>query len=224
MFCNSTFIQQLLISACVWLPFQSTALEVEPKNTCVDFNMYAAHYAPKGYNRMGTTGYGEFLGYSFGRTNYCDAAAFEASLGDDKFLCVTNPVVHKSKYFDYAMLCHDTNTRRLFKVVGVRNIPGNTCSADCMEMLESMSRACYCQYKIKIPIPSNDDIDVLLRTGSAGWSIKRDDGVFLISLSLSHKTDKAVQFRMTVESMRARQYPDKHANPTKDIEIDVGDL
>ena len=46
MLCNSTFIQQLLISACVWLPFQSTALEVEPKNTRVDFNMYAAWSLP----------------------------------------------------------------------------------------------------------------------------------------------------------------------------------
>ena len=37
-------------------------------DTRTELDIHAAHYAPKGYSRLGVTGYGEFLDYSFGRT------------------------------------------------------------------------------------------------------------------------------------------------------------
>ena len=124
----------------------------------VELNIYAAHYAQKGYCRSGLNRYGVFLDYSFGRTNYCDSTAFGVIEGTNKFLCVTNTIGHISNDFDVATLYHDAKSRRLFRVSACSSMPDNMSVADRIKFLNSISKAFDYMYRIKVPIPVVGDI------------------------------------------------------------------
>lgn len=193
-------------------------------DTRTELNIHAAHYAPKGYSRLGATGYGEFLDYSFGRTNACNNMAFEQSYGHDKILCVTNSIANRSNVFDFVTLCHDANSHRLFRIIASRTFPSSMSSADCIELLKVMSRDCDYRYKIKIPIPSSDEVDALLKNRHTGWSVNRGDSSFLISLSVSLQTKGLMQLTMTVENLQVRRRSEAHTSTINDIVVNVNDL
>ncbi len=222
---NNTFLQRSLLTAtCNLLIFLCATFDVALGDMRTELNIYAAHYAPQGYSRLGTTGYGEFLDYSFGRTNTCNNTAFDQSCGHDKFLCITNSIANRSKVFDFVTLFHDANSRRLFRITASRTFPASMSSTDCMNLLKAMSRDCDYRYKIKIPIPSSDEVDALLKNRHNGWSINRGDASFLISLTLSLKTNGLMELTMTVESLQVRRHSEAQTGAINDIKVDVNDL
>jgi hypothetical protein len=93
-----------------------------------------------------------------------------------------------------------------------------------MNLLKAMSRDCDYRYKIKIPIPSSDEVDALLKNRHNGWSINRGDASFLISLSLSLKTNGLMELTMTVESLQVRRHSEAQTGAINDIKVDVNDL
>ena len=189
-----------------------------------DFTIYAAHYAKKGYCRFGMTGLGEFLEYSFGRTNYCDSTAFEVHEGTNKFMCVTNSIVHISKDFDVATLYHDAKSRRLFKASVSRSLPDSMSVADRIKFLNSISKAFDYMYRIKVPIPCAADVGALMKNNHGEWSIERGDDLFLLTLSLSVSDNKSIRVTMTVESKQVRHPVKRRPDDAKDVEVDVSDL
>ena len=226
MFYGDSIILQrsLLIITCTLQAFLCAAFDVALGDKRAELNIYAAHYAPKGYSRLGTTGYGEFLDYSFGRTNTCNNTAFNQFCGHDKFLCITNSIANRSKSFDFVTLFHDANSHRLFRITASRTFPMNLSSTDCMNLLKAISRDCDYRYEIKVPIPSRDEVDALLKNRHNGWSINRGDASFLISLSLSLKTNGLIQLTMTVESLQVRRHFRAHIDTINDIEVNVNDF
>ena len=190
----------------------------------IEFNMYAAHYAQRGYCRSSLTGYGRFLDYSFGRTNYCDNTAFEVREGTNKFMCVTNTIVHISKDFDVATLYHDAKSRRLFKASVSRSLPDSMSVADRIKFLNSISKAFDYMYRIKVPIPCAADVGALMKNNHGEWSIERGDDLFLLTLSLSVSDNKSIRVTMTVESKQVRHPVKRRPDDAKDVEVDVSDL
>lgn len=222
---NNTFLQKSLLTiTCTLLTFSCATYDVVLGDTSAELNIYAAHYAPRGYSRMGTTGYGEFLDYSFGRTNTCNNTAFDQSCGHDKFLCITNSIANRSKFFDFVTLFHDANSHRLFRITASRTFPTSMSSADCMNLLKAMSHDCDYRYKIKIPMPSSDEVDALLKNRHNGWSINCRDASFLISLSFSLKTNGLMKLAMTVESLQVRRHSETQLGTINDIEVNANDL
>lgn len=193
-------------------------------DTRAEMDMRAAHYAPKGHGRLGDMGFGEFLGYSFGRTNSCDATAFEVPCGHDGFLCVTNAAVHGSRMFDAAVLCHDRGSRRLFRVVGLRALPRSMDDIGVEKLLKSVSRACDHLYGIPLQIPPRRAIRGLLRSRVGEWTAKGGDSTFSIALSLSPRADGLMLIEVTVENARARRCPAGHADTMGEIEVEVDGL
>ena len=190
----------------------------------VELNIYSAHYAQKGYCRFGMTGLGEFLEYSFGRTNYCDSTAFEVREGTNKFMCVTNTIVHISKDFDVATLYHDAKSRRLFRVSVSRSLPDSMSAADRIKFLNSISKAFDYMYRIKVPIPRADDVDTLMKNNHGEWSVENGDDRFLLTLSLSVSGNKSIRVTMTVESKQVRHPIKRRPDDAKDVEVNVSDL
>jgi hypothetical protein len=190
----------------------------------IEFNMCAAHYAKQGYCRNSLTGYGEFLEYSFGRTNYCDSTAFEVLEGTNKFMCVTNTIVHISKDFDVATLYHDAKSRRLFRVSVSRSLPDSMSAADRIKFLNSISKAFDYMYRIKVPIPCADDVDALMKNNHGEWSVENGDDRFLLTLSLSVSGNKSIRVTMTVESKQVRHPIKRRPDDAKDVEVNVSDL
>lgn len=189
-----------------------------------EMDMHAAHYAPRGHDRLGDMGFGEFLGYSFGRTNSCDTTACEVPCGHDGFLCVTNPAVHGCRVFDAAVLCHDRFSRRLFRVVGLRALPRNMDDIGVEKLLRSVSRACDHLYGIPLQIPPRRTIRELLRSRVGEWTAKGGDSTFSIALSLLPKADGLMLLEVTVENARARRRPAGHADAMGEIEVEVDGL
>ena len=189
----------------------------------VELNIYAAHYAQKGYCRSSLTGYRKFLEYSFGRTNYCDSTAFEVHEGANKFMCVTNSIVHISKDFDVATLYHDAKSRRLFKASVSRSLPDSMSAADRIKFLNSISKAFDYMYRIKVPIPRADDVDALMKNNHGEWSIERGDDLFLLTLSLSVSDNKSIRVTMMVESKQVRHPIKRRPDDTKDVEVELVD-
>lgn len=226
MFYGDSIILQrsLLIITCTLQAFLCAAFDVALGDKRAELNIYAAHYAPKGYSRLGVTGYGEFLDYSFGRTNTCNNTAFHQSYGHDKILCITNSIANRNNMFDFVTLCHDANSRRLFRIMASRTFSSSMSSTDCIGLLKAMSRDCDYRYKIKIPVPSSDEVDALLKNRHNGWSVNRGDSSFLISLSLSLKTNGLIQLTMTVESLQVRRHFRAHIDTINDIEVNVNDF
>lgn len=221
----NTFLKRLLlIAVCPLLAFSCTTFGVTLGDTRTELDIHAAHYAPKGYSRLGVTGYGEFLDYSFGRTNTCNNTAFHQSYGHDKILYITNSIANRNNMFDFVTLCHDANSRRLFRIMASRTFSSSMSSTDCIELLKAMSRDCDYRYKIKIPVPSSDEVDALLKNRHNGWSVNRGDSSFLISLSLSLKTNGLIQLTMTVESLQVRRHFGAHIDTINDIEVNVNDF
>lgn len=222
---NNTFLQKSgLTIICTLLAFICATFDVAQGDMRTELNIYAAQYAPQGYSRLGTTGYGEFLDYSFGRTNTCDDAAFDQSCGHDKFLCITNSIANKSKVFNLVTLFHDANSHRLFRITASRTFPASMSNTDCMNLLKAMLRDCDFRYKIKPPDPSRDEVDAVLKGHHSGWSVNCRDASFLISLSLSLKTNGLIELTMTVESLLVRRHSEAKTSAMKDIEVDVNDL
>lgn len=126
--------------------------------------------------------------------------------------------------FDFVTLCHDANSRRLFRIMASRTFSSSMSSTDCIELLKAMSRDCDYRYKIKIPVPSSDEVDALLKNRHNGWSVNRGDSSFLISLSLSLKTNGLIQLTMTVESLQVRRHFGAHIDTINDIEVNVNDF
>ena len=221
----NTFLKRLLlIAVCPLLAFSCTTFGVTLGDTRTELDIHAAHYAPKGYSRLGVTGYGEFLDYSFGRTNTCNNTAFNQFCGHDKFLCITNSIANRSKSFDFVTLFHDANSHRLFRITASRTFPKNLSSTDCMNLLKAISRDCDYRYEIKVPIPSRDEVDALLKNRHNGWSINCRDASFLISLSLLLKTNGLMELTMTVESLQVRRHSEAQTGAMNDIEVNVNDL
>lgn len=82
--CENTLLQRsLLMLTCTLWALLCPVFCVAQGNTHTELNLYAAHYAQRGYSRLGLAGYGEFLGYSFGRTNSCGNTAFEVLEGPE---------------------------------------------------------------------------------------------------------------------------------------------
>lgn len=222
---DNIFLQRSLLTvACTLLTYLFATFDVAQGDMRTGLGIYAAHYAPKGYGRLGSTGYGEFLDYSFGRTNTCSNAAFAQSCESNKFLCITNSVASRSKFFDFATLFHDANSHRLFRITASRTFTTSMSSADCMNILKALSRDCDYRYKIKIPIPSCDEVDALLKNSNKGWSTNCMDSSFLISLSLSQKTNGLMKLTMTVENLQVRRHSEAQAGAINDIEVYVDDL
>ena len=221
---GQTLWRSLLIITCTLQAFLCAAFDVALGDKRAELNIYAAHYAPKGYSRLGDTGYGEFLDYSFGQTNTCKNTAVNRFCGNDKFLCITNPIANRSKFFDFVTLFHDATSRRLFRITASRTFPMNMSSTDCMNLLKALSRDCDYRYKIKIPIPYHDEVDALLKNRHNGWSINCRDASFLISLSLLLKTNGLMELTMTVESLQVRRHSEAQTGAMNDIEINVNDL
>ena len=189
----------------------------------VELNIYSAHYAQKGYCRFGMTGLGEFLEYSFGRTNYCDSTAFEVHEGTNKFMCVTNSIVHISKDFDVATLYHDAKSRRLFRVSVSRSLPDSMSVADRIKFLNSISKTFDYMYRIKVPIPSADDVDALMKNNHGEWSVENGDDLFLLTLALSVSDNKSMRVTMAVESKQVRHPIKRRTEDTKDVEVELVD-
>ena len=189
----------------------------------IEFNMCAAHYAKQGYCRNSLTGYGEILEYSFGRTNYCDSTAFEVREGTNKFMCVTNTIVHISKDFDVATLYHDAKSRRLFRVSVSRSLPDSMSAADRIKFLNSISKAFDYMYRIKVPIPRADDVDALMKNNHGEWSVENGDDRFLLTLSLSVSGNKSIRVTMTVESKQVRHPIKRRPDDAKDVEVELVD-
>ena len=222
---DNIFLQRSLLTvACMLLTCLFTTFDVALGDMRTGLSIYAAHYAPKGYGRLGASGYGEFLDYSFGQTNTCCNAAFVQSFGSDKFLCITNSVATRSKFFDSATLFHDANTHRLFRIVASRTFTTSMSSADCMNILKALSRDCDYRYKIKVPMPSSDEIDAMLKSRNKGWSTNCKDFPFLISLSLSPKVNGLMKLTMTVENLQVRRHSEAETGAINDIEVNVNDL
>ena len=222
---DNIFLQRSLLTvACMLLTCLFATFDVALGDMRTGLSIYAAHYAPKGYGRLGASGYGEFLDYSFGQTNTCCNAAFVQSFGSDKFLCITNSVATRSKFFDSATLFHDANSHRLFRITASRTFTTIMSSADCVNMLKALSRDCDYRYKIRVPIPSCDAVDALLKNRNKGWSTNCMDSSFLITLSLSQKTNGLTKLAMTVESLQVRRYAEAQAGAINDIEVNVDDL
>ncbi|MBR5548388.1 MAG: hypothetical protein IKU71_01530 [Kiritimatiellae bacterium] len=191
---------------------------------CALLNLYAAHYAQRGYSRLGLAGYGEFLDYSFGQTNSCDNTAFEVREGSDCFLCVTGSFTRIGKGFDLVTLYHEANTRRLFKIVGSRTFPEDMSATDYIRFLRSMARDCDYRYKIMVPRPSAADVDVLLKNRHGEWSVECGDDSFLITLALLFTSNGSMRVTLTVESKQVRFPSKRRVGDTKEVEIDIGDL
>ena len=190
----------------------------------VELNIYAAHYAKKGYCRGSLSRYGKFLDYQFGRTNSCDNTAFVVMEGTNKFLCVTNTIGHISKDFDNAVLYHDAKSRRLFRISACRSLPDNISAAGRIKFLNSISKTFDYMYRIKVPIPIAGDIDALMKNKHDEWSAECGDDLFLLTLTLSVSDNNSMRVTMTVESKQVRRPIKRRAEDTKDIEVDVSDL
>ena len=190
----------------------------------VKLNIYAARYAQKGYCRFGVTGLGRFLGYSFGRTNYCDSTAFEVLEGTNKFLCVTNAISHATKDFDVATLYHDAKSRRLFRIAVARSFPKSMSIAERIEFLGFISKDFDYMYRINVPTPSAADVCSLMENRSGEWSAEHGDDLFLLTLTLSVPDNNSMLVTMTVESKQVRHPIKLCPEGTKDVEVDVSDL
>ena len=223
--CENTLLQRsLLMLTCTLWALLCPVFCVAQGNTHTELNLYAAHYAQRGYSRLGLAGYGEFLGYSFGRTNSCGNTAFEVLEGPDNFLCVTGSIARIGKGFDLVTLYHEANTRRLFKIVGSRTFPEEMIATDYIRFLRSMSRDCDYRYKIMVPLPSAADVDVLLKNRHGGWSVECGDESFLITLALFYSGNAFVRVTLTVESKQVRYPSKRRVGDTKEVETDIDDL
>ena len=221
---NSLLPRSLLMLTCTLWALLCPVFCVAQGDTHTELNIYAAHYAQRGYSRLGLAGYGEFLGYSFGRTNSCGNTAFEVREGPDNFLCVTGAVARIGKGFDLVTLYHEANARRLFKIVVSRSFPEDMSAMDYIRFLRSMSRDCDYRYKIMVPLPTAADVDTLLKNRHGEWSVECGDDSFLITLALIFTSNGSVRVTLTVESKQVRSPPKRRVGDTKEVEIDIGDL
>ena len=187
--------------------------------------MYAAHYAQRGYCRLGLAGYGRFLDYSFGRTNTCDSAAFDLQEGQDRFLCVTNSVVPDYKHFDGITLYHDVNSRRLFRIKAFRMLPAGASDSDCIRLIRTLSKDFDYWYKIKVPVPRAADI-MALKSGHLGkaWAREFGDGLFAIRLSIALIERDLMRVEMEIESKKVRAPSVIQSDDIDEIEVKVDGL
>ena len=212
------------VPVCMLLPMLCIFICFALGDKDVELNIYAAHYAQKGYCRSSLAGYGKFLEYSFGRTNYCDSTAFEVFEGTNKFLCVTNSITEITKDFDVATLYNDAKSRRMFRVSACRTLPDNISVARCIQVLSSISKAFDYMYRIKVPIPCAADVDALMKNNHGEWSAEHGDDLFLLTLKLSVSCNNSMRVTMTVESKQVRHPIKRRPEDTKDVEVEVSDL
>lgn len=206
----------------ILLAFYSVGLAADGPSA--DLRIFAAHYAERGHRRFANTGYGAFLGYSFGRTNTCVKTSFEENEGQCKNLCVTNVIVSGYREFDSVKLYHDVKSRRLFKVLISRKLPVRMSISECIDFFESVSEDCDYWYAIKLPIPLSADIETIKKKHNGVWSVERGDEAFSIRFSLEMAESNIMKATMAVESKRVRKPRSGESNVKTDIKVYADDL
>ena len=188
-------------------------------------NIYSPQYAPKGHCRMGSAGYGCFLDYSFGRTNFCNDSAIEVSDGKDKYLCVTNSIIPAYNQFTHVALCYDVNSRKLFKLKTYRSLSPEISAEECVKVIDSISKNCEYFYGVKVPVASASSIsslrDEVSVNNSILWVGENTDGTFRIKISVFAKERHFRNIELLIESIKVRSPPSVKSKTVNDVKVDI---
>lgn len=195
----------------------------------VRLDICAAHYAPRGNCRFGLAGCGNFLEYEFGRTNTCDATAFEIRECGKPVLCVTNVLESAYRGFRSVRLCHERRTRRLFKVTILRDVPLDATWSDVLGTLRALAKDAGRWYDMEMPCDFllNGDF-VQWRTGRQGACVlhrwKAEDSRFAVEFILSRENGLSASLSFSVMSKEAKCLPKSDPCMAEDLEVELDGL
>lgn len=189
-------------------------------------NIHAAHYAKKGHQRLGTAGYGEFMGFTFGTTNSCCVLPVEKLEGTNRVWQVAGKLPNPYRGFVDVTLYHDARSRKLFKIAVSRKFGPETDIAVITRTLKSCSDDCDDWLGIRVPVAFHtkctDESQKEAILNQRFWCSRKEDGQFAIEFVM-HRKESMTQVEIAVESKRVRRGTTT-ADGRNDVDVQVEGL
>lgn len=189
-------------------------------------NIHAAHYAKKGHQRLGTAGYGEFMGFTFGTTNSCCVLPVEKLKGTNRVWQVASKLPNPYRGFGDVTLYHDARSRKLFKIVVSRKFGPETDIAVITRTLKSCSDDCDDWLGIRVPVAFHakctDESQKEAILNQRFWCSRKEDGQFSIEF-VARRKESMTQVEIAVESKRVRRGTTT-ADGRNDVDVQVEGL
>ena len=193
----------------VFVQAESFSGELMRTDVRAELNIYAAHYAGKGYLRMGSSGYGKFLDFTFGQTNTCWKEAVEKMVGTNRVWLVLKKMTKPYRGFCDVALHYDVHSCRLFKIVISRNFGSETDIGVIRNTLKACSQDCDNWLGICVPVTFSgncaDETQNNSVEGECLWNSRMEDTMFGIDFDAYRLTEGVIRVDIAVESKRVRQ-------------------
>lgn len=216
----------VVVSLCMVRFSVCVATSMQQEEVESGFNIYAAHYAQRGYCRLGTTGNGKFLEFTFGSTNTY-ASTIENVDGVQSSLCRKRKLSIPVREFDEALLFYERKSQKLFKVAISRLFAPETNDDNVAKVLRAFSEDFNSMFGIEVPI--NLPAHLIQKSTESIWSenhlwnSRGADDHFSIDFDIYRLCDSKIKATISLESKRVNRAM-SFMTMSRDVSVDIEDL